>query len=92
MQTTEEERLIRELILQMKLGRVSQQYFRDKYRVNVGERFHQQFDDLQRRGLLTFQGDWIVLDRQALLRVGHTLERLLSAATSSVALHMTCRR
>ena len=75
MQTTEEERLIRELILQMKLGRVSQQYFRDKYRVNVGERFHQQFDDLQRRGLLTFQGDWIVLDRQALLRV----DTLLSA-------------
>ena len=63
--------MIRELILQMKLGRVSQQYFRDKFRVNVGERFHQQFDDLQRRGLLTFQGDWIVLDRAGAAPCGH---------------------
>jgi oxygen-independent coproporphyrinogen-3 oxidase len=41
MTTTEEERMIREFILQMKLGRVSQQYFRDKFRVSVIERFGQ---------------------------------------------------
>ncbi len=75
MQTTEEERMIRELILQMKLGRVSQKYFIEKFRVNVGERFRQQFDDLKLRGLLHFQGDWIVLERPALLRV----DTLLSA-------------
>ncbi|MHA3770978.1 coproporphyrinogen-III oxidase family protein [Verrucomicrobiota bacterium sgz303538] len=69
MATTPEERMIRELILQMKLGRVTQRYFREKFQVEILERFHQQFDDLQRRGLLTVEGDWLVLHRAALLKV-----------------------
>ncbi len=69
MTTTEEERMIREFILQMKLGRVSLQYFRDKFGVNVAERFSQQFDDLQARQLISTQGDWLVLTREALLKV-----------------------
>ena len=69
MTTTEEERMIREFILQMKLGRVSQQYFRDKFGVNVGERFRQQFDDLRLKNLIGEQGDWLVLTREALLKV-----------------------
>ena len=69
MTTTEEERMIREFILQMKLGRVSQQYFRDKFRVNVAERFCDEFGDLRRKGLLAEQGDWLVLNREALLKV-----------------------
>jgi oxygen-independent coproporphyrinogen-3 oxidase len=69
MTTTEEERMIREFILQMKLGRVSQQYFRDKFGVNVAERFRQQFDDLRMKNLIGEQGDWLVLTRDALLKV-----------------------
>lgn len=69
MATTEEERMIREFILQMKLGRVGRQYFQDKFGVNVAERFGEQFSDLRNRGLLTEQGDWLVLTREALLRV-----------------------
>ena len=47
MTTTEEERMIREFILQMKLGRVSQQIFPGKIRRRMSaERFRQQFDDL----------------------------------------------
>jgi oxygen-independent coproporphyrinogen-3 oxidase len=69
MATTEEERMIREFILQMKLGRVSQSYFQQKFRVNVAERFRQQFDDLRLKNLLSTQGDWLVLAREALLRV-----------------------
>ena len=69
MTTTEEERMIREFILQMKLGRVSRQYFRDKFGVNVGERFRQQFDDLRLKNLIGEQGDWLVLTREALLKV-----------------------
>ena len=69
MTTTEEERMIREFILQMKLGRVSLQYFRDKFGVNVGERFRQQFDDLRTRKLIGEEGDWLVLTREALLKV-----------------------
>jgi len=69
MTTTEEERMIREFILQMKLGRVSVQYFREKFGVNVAERFSQQFDDLRTRKLIDSQGEWIVLTREALLKV-----------------------
>ena len=69
MATTQEERMIREFILQMKLGRVSQPYFQDKFGVNVGERFREQFEDLRRKNLLGEQGDWLVLTREALLKV-----------------------
>jgi oxygen-independent coproporphyrinogen-3 oxidase len=69
MATTEEERMIREFILQMKLGRISVSYFQEKFGVNVAERFRQQFDDLRLKNLLTTQGDWLVLAREALLRV-----------------------
>ena len=67
--TTVEERLIRELILQLKLGRVSQRYFAEKFGENVTERFHAQFSELKRRGLLAEQDDWLVLDRSALLKI-----------------------
>jgi oxygen-independent coproporphyrinogen-3 oxidase len=69
MTTTEEERMIREFILQMKLGRVSQRYFREKFGVNVGERFRQEFDDLRTKHLIGEEGDWFVLTREALLKV-----------------------
>ncbi len=69
MTTTEEERMIRELILQMKLGRVSQSYFVEKFGVKVGERFRPEWDDLKRCGLISEQGDWLVLTREALLKV-----------------------
>lgn len=67
--TTAEERMIRELILQLKLGRVSQSYFREKFQTDIGARFNQQFSELKRRGMLSEQGDWLVLDRQSLLKV-----------------------
>ena len=69
MTTTEEERMIREFILQMKLGRVDRGYFREKFRIDPSERFNQQFDDLRMQGLLSSEGDWLVLSRDALLRV-----------------------
>jgi oxygen-independent coproporphyrinogen-3 oxidase len=69
MATTEEERMIRELILQMKLGRVSRSYFIRKFHVDLASRFSQEWDDLRRRGLLTIEGDWFILTREALLKV-----------------------
>ncbi len=69
MRTTTEEQLIRELILQLKLGRVSKEYFTKKFSTDVAARFHAQFEELRRRGLLTEQGDWLVLDRSALLKI-----------------------
>ncbi len=69
MATTPEERMIRELILQMKLGRVGRPYFREKFNVEILDRFHQQFEDMRLRGLIQIDGEWIILSRPALLKV-----------------------
>ena len=69
LETTAEERLIRELILQLKLGRVSRSYFTQKFGANIDEKFDSQFAELKRRGMLTEHGDWLVLDRSALLKI-----------------------
>lgn len=69
LETTAEERLIRELILQLKLGRVSPAYFVHKFDVNIVDRFSAQFAELRRRGLLSEQGGWLVLEREALLKI-----------------------
>jgi oxygen-independent coproporphyrinogen-3 oxidase len=73
---TAEERLIRELVLQLKLGSVQPQYFRGKYHVNILERFSDQFASLAAEGALTQADDTIVsLSRYGLLRIDSLLPR-----------------
>ncbi|MCX6978129.1 MAG: coproporphyrinogen-III oxidase family protein [Verrucomicrobia bacterium] len=67
--TTAEERIVRELILQLKLGKVSRRYFQDKFGVKIEEHWAEPFEELIRLGLLTQEGDWLVLTRSALLKV-----------------------
>ncbi len=72
---SDEERLIREFILQLKLGRVSRAYFRDKFGVEVLERFR---EPLQRRfdaGDFCKEGESLRVTRSALL----TIDSLLHA-------------
>ena len=69
MATTPEERMIRELILQMKLGRVNAPYFREKFGEDVRTRFASQWEALSARGLAEWRGDWLELSRVALLKV-----------------------
>jgi coproporphyrinogen III oxidase-like Fe-S oxidoreductase len=67
---SDEERMIRELVLQLKLGSIRPDYFRSKYRVNVLERFRDQLDSLNSAGYLAAATEEIVaLSREALLRV-----------------------
>jgi oxygen-independent coproporphyrinogen-3 oxidase len=66
---TAEERLIRELILQFKLGRISREYFQKKFGVDVLTRFGEQVDRLKSWGALLVQGDWLQLTREGLLQV-----------------------
>ncbi len=73
--TTEEERFLRELILQFKLGRVSLAYFRDKFGEDVAARFAEILTDLQQAGDLAREEDHLVLSRDALLRVDSLLHR-----------------
>jgi oxygen-independent coproporphyrinogen-3 oxidase len=73
---TAEERLIRELVLQLKLGHISPAYFSKKYNVNVLERFADAFSSLKADGYLsTLKDDAVVLTRDALLRVDVLLPR-----------------
>jgi oxygen-independent coproporphyrinogen-3 oxidase len=73
---TDEERLIRELVLQLKLGSVRPAYFREKYRVNILDQFRAQLDSLALEGDLEAATQEIVaLTRQGLLRVDTLLPR-----------------
>ena len=73
---TEEERLIRELVLQLKLGSVKPSYFQDKYAVDVRTRFRAALDSLVTdRFVSAPDGDRISLTREGLLRVDSLLPR-----------------
>jgi oxygen-independent coproporphyrinogen-3 oxidase len=69
MATTPEERMIRELILQMKLGRVDAVYFHQKFNEDVRLRFADQWTDLASRNLGKWDEGGFVLTRSALLKV-----------------------
>ena len=73
---TDEERLIREFVLQLKLGSVRPEYFRAKYDVPVLERFAGPLAALRDDGYLTAADeDRIALTRDGLLRVDSLLPR-----------------
>jgi len=74
--TSPRERLIREVILQLKLGEINPQYFRDKFAANILEEFRDAFDILDREGYLALRNaDCVRLTRQGLLRVDQLLPR-----------------
>jgi alcohol dehydrogenase class IV/coproporphyrinogen III oxidase-like Fe-S oxidoreductase len=66
---TADERLIRELILQFKLGHVGAAYFRDKFRVEIAERFARPLATLRTWGYLSEGGGEYRLNREGLLQV-----------------------
>jgi oxygen-independent coproporphyrinogen-3 oxidase len=70
---TDEERMIRELILQMKLGEVRRPYFRRKFGVDIEDRFAAPFANLKERGLLRVDRDSLHLNREGLLQVDRLL-------------------
>ena len=74
---TGEERMIRELVLQLKLGAVSPSYFHDKYGVDILDRFREQLDALAAEGYVkTATKELLSLSREGLLRVDALLKRL----------------
>jgi len=70
---TLEERYVREFILQLKLGRVSRQYFGDKFGADPCRQFAEPMKRLQDWGYLTVSGDDILLNREAMLQVDKLL-------------------
>ncbi|MCP4246812.1 MAG: coproporphyrinogen III oxidase family protein [bacterium] len=63
------QRLTRELILQLKLGRIDAGYFRGKFDVEIGDLFRESLQILVDRGVARIDGDEITLSREGLLQV-----------------------
>jgi oxygen-independent coproporphyrinogen-3 oxidase len=73
---THDERMIRELVLQLKLGSVRPEYFRDKYGVDILQRFRDELASLKREGYLKEASERdVALTRDGLLRVDVLLPR-----------------
>jgi len=69
----EDERLIREMILQMKLGGLDASYFREKFNVEILDRFAEPLEELRSGGHLTIDGDHVRVNRAGLLRIDELL-------------------
>jgi oxygen-independent coproporphyrinogen-3 oxidase len=73
---TPEERMRRELVLQLKLGGIKPRYFADKYGVDIIRQFRDQFETLRAEGYVTEASDAAVtLSRGGLMRVDALLPR-----------------
>ncbi len=69
------ERMVREFVLQLKLGRIEADYFRDKFGVDVSDRFAEPLARFAERGWLTYNAEGVTLRREGLLVV----DRLIPA-------------
>jgi oxygen-independent coproporphyrinogen III oxidase len=81
---TQEERMIREFVLQLKLGSIRPSYFAAKYGEDVGARYREQLAELAAEGLLTTAPDRVALSREGLLRVDSLLPRFFKPEHSTV--------
>jgi coproporphyrinogen III oxidase-like Fe-S oxidoreductase len=69
MRMSDHQRLIREMILQMKLGRLDAAYFREKFGRSILDDFRTAFDALTLADMLVVDGDSVRLTRDGLLRI-----------------------
>jgi oxygen-independent coproporphyrinogen-3 oxidase len=76
--TTPEQRLTREVILQLKLGRIRPSYFHDKFGADILEQFAAPLRTLQKQGMLEISDDLVRLTPQGLLRVDSLLPEFYS--------------
>jgi len=72
-ETSAAERLVRETILQLKLGRLDLAYFKEKFGEDILETFGAAFELLRERSLLETSSDGVRLSREGLLRVDSLL-------------------
>jgi oxygen-independent coproporphyrinogen-3 oxidase len=70
---TEEERMIREFILQLKLGKISTSYFLDKYSIDVIKYFETPLNLHRENQMLDYNDNEITLSRDGLLQVDRLL-------------------
>jgi oxygen-independent coproporphyrinogen-3 oxidase len=71
--TSEEDRLIRQTILQLKTGELEAEHFRGSFGVELLERFAEPFERLREQGMLEIESDGVRLTRRGLLQVDSLL-------------------
>ncbi len=71
--TNHDERLLREFILQLKLGSTSVSYFREKYGADVLTTFAEPLATLTSQGYFSVEGDRIRINRDGMLQVDKLL-------------------
>jgi len=82
---TDEERLIRELVLQLKRGSIRPDYFKNKYHIDVQSHFKKPFATLKDDGYLAESSpDIVQLSRDGLLRVDSLLPRFFLPAHTEI--------
>jgi len=70
---TDDERLTREMILQLKLGKISTEYFQEKFGSDIQHKFSKSYQTLEQEGMVTLNGREIKLTPKGLLRVDSLL-------------------
>ena len=70
---TAEELVVRELVLQLKLGEAKRGYFLAKFDVDILERFASPLDELEKNGWIESRDAGIAVTREGLLRVDRLL-------------------
>ena len=68
--------LLREMVLQMKAGRLSSKYFRDKFGIEIVDEWSDVWQQYSQEGWLTVDDEGIQLTREGLLRVDGLLPAL----------------
>lgn len=71
--TTDKQRLIREMILQLKLGKIEVAYFEKKFGVNILDCFRDAYEAHKAAGMLDWSDEAVTLTRDGLLRVDSLL-------------------
>ena len=70
---TREECMLRELILQLKLGRVRKDYFQEKFGLDILQRFAVPFKQMQQSEFMSVDDETVTLSREGLLQVDRLL-------------------
>jgi len=81
---TPKQRLIREMILQLKTGALDAAYFRSKFGVDVWQEFQSAYETLSREELLLRNNGTIELTRRGLLQVDHFLSEFFEPELKTV--------
>ncbi len=88
MRPTPHQLLVRELILQLKTGRLNADYFRRKFGVEILDEWNEVWREYQTDGYLTVNEDSIELTRDGLVRVDGLSAGVLRAGTPRCAVYV----